>query len=200
MKSTQSGLLSLNTSKTMHRLSMSISWKRNRMRSWSPKTSQMILTSISLLDLFYLFSIGMIVFITGWWITALSTYWKGILDIHHKLMCQENKGSFVTGTTTKNWHFMNGILSRKDTEHVMTRYLVLEYLVFVYTSARVIIIFQVGISCVIAYQVGYSSSKSLSQFTKIFQFGIGKSVKKPSPNDFVTQWTSLMTVSTHQPH
>jgi hypothetical protein len=28
----------------------------------------------------------------------------------------------------------------------------------------------------------------------------GKSVKKPSPNDFVTQWTSLMTVSTHQPH
>jgi hypothetical protein len=29
---------------------------------------------------------------------------------------------------------------------------------------------------------------------------VGKSVKKPSPNDFVTQWISLMTVSTHQPH
>jgi hypothetical protein len=28
----------------------------------------------------------------------------------------------------------------------------------------------------------------------------GKSVKKTSTNDFVTQWTSLMTVSTHQPH
>jgi hypothetical protein len=28
---------------------------------------------------------------------------------------------------------------------------------------------------------------------------LGKSVKKPSPNDFVTQWTSLMTVFTHQP-
>jgi hypothetical protein len=57
-------------------------------------------------------------------------------------------------------HFLNGILSRKDTEHVMTRYLVLEYLV--YTGAQVIGIFQVGISCMIAYQVGYSSSKSPS--------------------------------------
>ncbi len=28
-------------------------------------------------------------------------------------------------------------------------------------------------------------------------FFVGKSVDKTSPNDFVTQWTSLMTVSTH---
>jgi hypothetical protein len=40
----------------------------------------------------------------------------------------------------------------------MTRYLVLEYLV--YTGAQLIAMFQVGISCVIAYQVGYSSSQS----------------------------------------
>ncbi len=116
-----------------------------------PKTSRMILTSISVLDLF---SIGMIVLITGWWITTFSAYWKSMLDIHHKLTCHQNKGSFVTGTTTKMWHLLNGILSRKDTEHVMTRYLVLEYLV--YTGVRVIHIFQVRISCVIAYQVGYS--------------------------------------------
>jgi hypothetical protein len=39
--------------------------KKNQMRSWLPKTSRMILTSISVLDLF---SIGMIVLVTGWWI------------------------------------------------------------------------------------------------------------------------------------
>jgi hypothetical protein len=115
----------------------------------------MILTSISVLDLF---SIWMIALITGWWITTLFAYWKGMLDIRHGLMCQQNKGSFVTETTTKMWHFLNGILSRKDTKNVMTRYSVLEYLV--YTGAWLIAIFQVGISCVIAYQVGYSSSQS----------------------------------------
>jgi hypothetical protein len=135
---------------------MSISWKRNRMRSWLPKTSRMILTSISMLDLFS--SIGMVAWITGWWITTLFAYWKGMLDIHHELMCQQNKGSFVTETTTKMWHFLIRILSRKDTENVMTRYLVLEYLV--YTGAQLIAMFQAGISCVIAYQVGCSSSQS----------------------------------------
>jgi hypothetical protein len=45
--------------------------KKKRMRSWSLKTSRMILTSISVLDLF---SIGMIALITGWWITTLFAY------------------------------------------------------------------------------------------------------------------------------
>ncbi len=156
-KSTQSGLLSLNTSKTMLQPSISISWKTNQVMSWSLKTSRMISTSISVLDLP---SIGTIVLITGWWIMTLFAYWKGMLDIHHGLMCQQNKGSFVTEITTRMWHFLNGILNRKDTEHVMTRYSDLKYLV--YSSEQPIGIFQVGISWMIAFEVGYSSTAKYS--------------------------------------
>ena len=31
-----------------------------------------------------------------------------------KIVSQQNKGNFATRTTTKIWHFLNGILNRKD--------------------------------------------------------------------------------------
>jgi hypothetical protein len=45
--------------------------KKKPMNSWLPKTSRMILISISVLDLCF---IGMIVLITGWWFMTLSVY------------------------------------------------------------------------------------------------------------------------------
>ena len=85
--------------------------KKKRMRSWSLKTSRLILISISMLDLFF---IGMIVLIIGWWIMTLFAYWKGMLVIHPGLRCHHTKGHVVTRTTTKKWLLLNGILIRKD--------------------------------------------------------------------------------------
>ncbi len=81
------------------------------MRSWSLKTSRLILISISVLDLFF---IRMIVLIIGWWIMTLFAYWKGMLVIHPGLRCHHTKGHVVTRTTTKKWLLLNGILIRKD--------------------------------------------------------------------------------------
>ncbi len=113
------------------------------MKSWLPKTSQMKLTSISVLNLCF---IGMIVLITGWWIMTLFIYWKSMLGIHPGLMCQRSKGDFVTKTTIKMWHFLNGTLNRKDIDDSWQE------------------IPRIGVE--------YISSKSSSRYTGIFHFGI----------------------------
>ncbi len=146
--------------------------KRNRMKSWLPKTSRMILISISALDLCF---IGMIVLITGWWIMTLSAYWKGMLGIHPGLTYQQSKGDFVTRTTIKMWHFLNGTLNRKDIDVSWQEVLCIAV---VYTSSQSSSqytgIFHFGILCPfkIVYSVGYTSSQSSSRYIKVFPFGI----------------------------
>ena len=39
-------------------------------------------------------------------------------DIHLGPTCQLSKGNFATRTTNKVWHFLNGILIRKDTDKI----------------------------------------------------------------------------------
>jgi hypothetical protein len=49
-------------------------------------------------------------------------------------------------------------------------------------------------------RINHYQAKLISRQTGTSTFQGGKSVEKQSPNDSASQWTSLMTASTHQPH
>ncbi len=83
--------------------------------------------------------------------------------------------NFVTRTTIKMWHFLNGTLNRKDIDilwqeipHIEAGYTSSQ------SSSRYTGIFHFGIlyPFQIVYLVGYTSSQSSSQYIKVFHFGI----------------------------
>ena len=148
--------------------------KRNRIRSSLPRISQMILTSISALDLFF---IEMIVSITGWWIMTLFAYWKRMLVIHHGLMFQLSKGNCATRTTTKNMTLPEWDIEQERYWQDSTVNSVLEYTVSFYAFVKERTLLQeVRVSVLLN---GTLNKKKIStSLNSKFRFGIYHLLKK----------------------